>query len=194
MARGAVALPARDALMGLPLLVWLMAATAAAMLVPALHGFLSAEHDAGRPFFYGALLLGVLTVMIGLATWQKTPEREARRGHLRALLGAYLVLPPLMAWPFAEALPDTHFVNAWFEMLSSFTTTGATLYDVPERLPGSLHLWRGLVAWMGGFFILVMAVSVLLPLNLGGMEVLNGRAGTAQARQIDRVAEPGERM
>lgn len=194
MARGAAAVPARDALLGLPLLVWLMAVTAMAMLLPALYGFLSAEHDAARPFIYGAMLLAVLTGMIGLASWGRLVQSEARRSHLRALVAAYVVLPPLMAWPFAEALPDTHFVNAWFEMLSSFTTTGATVYDVPGRLPDTLHLWRGLVAWLGGFFILVMAVSVLMPLNLGGMEVLNGRTGTARARQIDRVADPSERM
>ena len=185
---------ARDALLGLPLLVWLMAATALAMLLPAIHAFLSLQHDIGRPFFYASVMLLVITGMIALATRDRAARADVRRGHLHALVGAYLLLPPLMAWPFAEALPDTRFVNAWFEMLSSFTTTGATLYDVPGRLPPTLDLWRGLVAWLGGFFILVMAVSVLMPLNLGGMEVLSGRSGTARARQIDRVADPSERM
>lgn len=181
----------------LPLLVWLMAGSALCMLLPAAHGFVIGQHSFGRPFFYAAVILAVLTGMIGLATVNYHP-RDTRQSHLRALVGAYLILPPLMAWPFAEALPAGRFADAWFEMLSCFTTTGATLYPEGGDLPPSLHLWRGLVGWMGGFFILVMAVSVLMPLSLGGMEVLTGRSGTAasvaRARQIDRVADPAQRL
>lgn len=181
------------ALRTLPLLVLLMALTALAMLVPAAHALVLGQHDAGRPFFYGALVIGILAAMIGIASANRRP-RDMRHSHLRAMVVAYLVLPPLMAWPFREAVPDTTFANAWFEMLSSFTTTGATLYDTPGRLPASLHLWRALVGWLGGFFILVMAVAVLLPMNLGGMEVLTGRSGAARAPQIRQVADPRERL
>ena len=177
----------------LPLLVWLMALTALAMLLPAAHAFVTRAHTTGRPFLYAAVILAAVTLMIGLAT-QAGAARAPRHSHLRALIGAYLVLPPLMAWPFAEAVPGIGFADAWFEMVSSFTTTGATLYDQPGQLPASLHLWRGLVGWLGGFFILVMAVSVLMPMNLGGMEVLTGRSGTARARQIERIADPGQRL
>ena len=71
------------------------------------------------------------------------------------------MLPVLLAIPFHQALRDTTFLNAWFEMVSSFTTTGASLYD-PERLPPSIHLWRAQVGWMGGLFILVAAVAGMM--------------------------------
>lgn len=181
-------------LLDLPLLVILMAISALAMLVPAAHAYALSQHDVGRPFFYSALGLLVLSAMIGLATVERTP-RDGRRSHLKALIGAYLVLPLLLAVPFDHAVPDTSFRNAWFEMLSSFTTTGATLYDTPGRLAPSLHLWRALVGWLGGFFILLMGVAVLMPLNLGGMEVLGGRSlGEHASRQITRIADPSERI
>ncbi|WP_151717467.1 TrkH family potassium uptake protein [Gemmobacter serpentinus] len=176
-----------------PLLVILMALTALAMLMPAAHAYASGDPDSGRPFFYGAIMMAVLTAMIGLATMGRS-RSETRHAPLRAMVLAYLVLPPLMALPFHQALGDTSFGNAWFEMLSSFTTTGATVYDVPGRLSDSLHLWRALIGWLGGFFVLVMAVAVLMPLNLGGMEVLSGRTGAARARQITHIADMRERM
>ncbi|MDR0807612.1 MAG: TrkH family potassium uptake protein [Gemmobacter sp.] len=183
----------------LPLLVLLMALSVPAMLVPAAHAFAARHHETGRIFLYSALIVVVLSAMIGIAT--AGTSRPGRRGNdLKALVGAYLLLPVIFAVPLHQAVPDTSFLNAWFEMLSSFTTTGATVYDAsPDRLGPSLHLWRGLVGWLGGFYILLMAVAVLLPMNLGGMEVLGGPAqagaDTGQVTgRISRIADPGERV
>ncbi len=180
-------------LLDLPLLVILMGITALAMLLPAVHAFVLHDFFTSRAFFYSSILFLVLTAILGVATSNYTP-RNAARSHLAALLGAYLVLPVMMAFPFSEAVPDTSFANAWFEMVSDFTTTGATLY-APDRLAPSVHLWRGLVGWGGGFFILLAALAVLAPLNLGGFEVLSGGAvGRGVGGQITRVADPSERL
>ena len=56
-------------------------------------------------------------------------------------------------------------------MVSSFTTTGATLFENPARLGDTLHLWRGMVGWAGGLLMWISASAVLAPLNLGGFEV-----------------------
>jgi trk system potassium uptake protein TrkH len=149
-----------------------------------------------RSFFYGSVLLLMLTAMIGIATANFHP-RNAARSHLTAVAAAYLVLPVLLAIPFHQALRDTSFLNAWFEMVSSFTTTGATLYDDPGRLSASMHLWRALVGWLGGFFVLLSAVAILAPLNLGGFEVISGGAvgrSTYGTSQITRIADPSERV
>ena len=98
--------------------------------------------------------------------------------------------------PLTEALPDTTLTNAWFEMISAFTTTGASAYD-PERLADSVHLWRATVGWFGGFLILLAAYAILAPLNLGGTEVSSGRppgrSGIGSA-QVGRTADPGQRL
>lgn len=176
----------------LPLLVILMGVAALAMYVPAVHALVSRDYDVAQAFFYAGTIFLVLTGMIGIATANFVPPNAAR-SHLVALVGAYVVLPLMLAIPVTEALPDTSFVNAWFEMMSSFTTTGASVYD-PARLPGSVHLWRGLVGWFGGFFILLMAIAVLAPLNLGGAEIISGRTPGRGGSQITRIAEPAERV
>jgi trk system potassium uptake protein len=61
-------------------------------------------------------------------------------------------------------------------MVACFTTTGATLIDAPGMIPKPVHLWRGLVAWFGGLFILVAAMALLAPLGLGGFEVIREKA------------------
>ncbi|MDZ4136025.1 MAG: potassium transporter TrkG, partial [Paracoccaceae bacterium] len=183
-------------LLDLPLLVILMGIGALAMYLPAMHAFAMRDLSVARPFFYGGTVFLILTAMVGIATSNYRP-RNVARSQLAALLGAYLFLPLLLAVPFDQAVRDTTYLNAWWEMVSSFTTTGATLYDAPDRLAPSLHLWRALVGWLGGFFVLLTAAAVLAPLDLGGAEVLTGRVpgrGAVGAMQITRIADPSERL
>jgi trk system potassium uptake protein TrkH len=179
----------------LPLIVVVLGMTAVMCWLPALHAVVIRDHETGRAFFYSGAILLVVTIMLALATSAWRP-RNAARSQLASLVGAYLLLPIAMALPLLQAVPDTSAVNAWFEMLSSFTTTGASGY-APERLPPSVHLWRGVTGWFGGFFILLAAYAVLAPLNLGGAEVISGRVpgrGATGATQITRIAEPSERI
>lgn len=183
-------------ILDLPLLVILMGMTALAMFLPAAHALMRGNHFVARPFFYGGMILLIFTTMIALAT-ANFAVRNVARSHLTAFVAAYLVLPVMMAIPFHEALLDTSFMNAWFEMISSFTTTGASVYEGPGRLPESLHLWRAICGWMGGFFALLMAVSVLAPMNLGGIEVITGEArgyASGHAGQGTRIIDPSERI
>jgi trk system potassium uptake protein len=179
----------------LPLLVVLIGISGGLALLPALYAVGSDQTALGRDFLWAALIILMGTVMLGIATAAFNPRNPAR-SHLAALVGAYAVLPPVMALPLAEAVPDTTFANAWFEMISAFTTTGATVYD-PGRLPDAVHLWRALVGWFGGFITLLAAYAILAPLNLGGSEVASGRVpgrGSQGASQVTRTAEPTERL
>ncbi len=179
----------------LPLLVLLMGLTALSMWLPAAHAAILRDHDIARAFFYTGVIVLILTAMIGIATVNQSARNPAR-ANLTALVAAYAVLPVLMALPIVQALPDTSWSNAWLEMISSFTTTGATLY-APDRLPPSVHLWRAQVGWMGGLFILVAAVAILAPMTLGGIEVISGRVpgrGAEGLSQITATADPARRV
>ncbi len=178
-----------------PLIVLLMMIGALSMLIPALHAAALEDWQDARSFLWSSLIFLALAAMIGVALAGRVPRRQAR-SHLLALLGAYTLLTAMLAVPFYEAVGDTRFLNAWFEMIASLTTTGATLYDDPTRLSDSVHLWRALVGWMGGFLVWVAAIAIMAPLNLGGFEVLGARdaAGPASFAQITRVADPAMRL
>ena len=154
----------------LPFIVILMGIGSAAMYIPAAHAAATGDAIVMRAFFNSGTILLILTAMIGIATANRTIQSQAR-SHLLALVGTFTLLPLLLAVPLVEALGDTTYLTAWFEMVSSLTTTGATLFE-PARLPDSVHLWRAQVGWMGGFFVWVTAVASLAPMNLGGYEVL----------------------
>ncbi|MCE5972205.1 TrkH family potassium uptake protein [Sinirhodobacter sp. WL0062] len=180
----------------LPLIVILMGIGAVAMILPSVHAYIVSDYHTSRTFLYSALLFLVLAGLLGLAS-VANPRGQQGRSHLLAMLAAFTVLPIQLAVPFNESVADTGLFNAWWEMVSSLTTTGGTLY-LPDRLAPSVHLWRAEVGWLGGFFMLVMAIAVLAPMRLGGFEVFfsGGASGgpmpTASAH--DGSADAGERI
>ncbi len=153
-----------------PLFVLLMMIGALAMLVPAGHAAKQEDWFIARVFFQYSMLILAFSVLVGTAMMNRK-LRNVSRANLITLILTYALLPVFLALPFSQVLPYLSFQRAYFEMLSSLTTTGATLFEDPFRISESLHLWRGLVAWLGGFFMLVAAVSVLEPLNIGGFEM-----------------------
>ncbi|MGZ3217481.1 potassium transporter TrkG [Paracoccus sp. T5] len=173
----------------LPLLVLLSGLAALMMLIPAGYASTTGQAAIARNFFYAALLILVFCGLIGLAT-QANPRPQRSRETLLTMLGVFGLLPLLLALPFAESLPDTGYFNAWWEMVSSLTTTGASLYSA-DLLPAPLHLWRAMAGWMGGFFILVAAIAILAPLHVGGFEIMSSPYGRREYMQrLPRSADP----
>ena len=157
-------------LIRLPLFLLLFGLFSAAMLVPAVYGGVVRELETARAFLYSAILGLSIFTMIGLAHAGRDP-RHGSLGPLMSLFSAFVFLPAILAVPFYEGLGTTSFINAYVEMVSAITTTGAAVFEDPDRLNGSLHLWRGLVAWLGGLLMWIAASAILAPLNLGGFEV-----------------------
>ena len=168
-----------QALSRLPLVVALMAVSAALMQLPALHALVTQDFFTARVFFYSGLIFGFLALFMAIATAGRA-ETTRPRQHLLALLGLFTGLPLMLAVPLHQAVGNTSFLNAYVEMVSDLTTTGATLFDDPGRLAPSVHLWRALVGWLGGAIMWVAAVAILAPMQLGGFEV---RATLGEAGQ-----------
>ena len=161
---------------GVVIVVALMGVTALAMLLPAAVGFTLREHQLARAFLYSSLLLGALTVFVHLANRSGSVVKITTAHPFFYLSFAYVFLPVLMAVPLTEAVPGIRFIDAWFEMLSAFTTTGASVLE--GEVTRSLHLWRATVAWGGGLFLMAVAVALLAPLNVGGFELFRSQSGT----------------
>lgn len=168
----------RIARLPVPVIAWLI--LSAAMLVPAGHALATGRRDLASIFAGCAAASGTFALMLALAV-QSGPRQTAARGVLLSLIAVEAGLPLIAALPLARIQPDTGLFNAWWEMLSCLTTTGATLY-APDLLPPSLHLWRAVVGWLGGLFMLSAAVAMLAPLRVGGFEIL------------DRTTSPDQRL
>jgi trk system potassium uptake protein TrkH len=154
----------------LPLFVVLLGVAILSMYVPMMLAIRQENWLVARTLFFYTTFEFVVVAMIAVATSGYVPRNTAR-SYLLTVFAALITIPAVLALPFNQLVPSVNFFQAYFEMLSSFTTTGATLFDNPATIPDPLHLMRALTGWMGGFFILVVALSIFAPLNIGGFEV-----------------------
>lgn len=181
--------------MRLPLFLQIWCIASVAMWVPAIHAEIRNVHDVSQPFFFAGLLGLVGVTMIALAR-SSQPMRHGPLGQLLALLGTFALLPVFLALPLFDALKTTSYLNAYFDMVSAITTTGADLYADPGRLDPALHLWRALVGWLGGLLMWVAASAILAPLSLGGFEITaRGQPGRAvPSPDLSARADPRRRL
>ncbi|MEL7214766.1 MAG: potassium transporter TrkG [Pseudomonadota bacterium] len=170
-----------------PLFVHMTALMGAAMWAPMLHAAYLGDWATGRLFLYLSCLTLTGCVVVGLALANRA-ERMTARGQLVTLVASLVMVPMLLAVPFPLRMPATAWSAAYFEMVSAITTTGATIYTEPQALPPSLHLWRGIVGWLGGYLTLIAAFAVMAPLDIGGFEItraVHGRTA-ATTRALER--------
>jgi trk system potassium uptake protein TrkH len=135
-----------------PLFILIMMIGALSMTLPALHAAKLGELRVMQVFLSYELLVLIISVTLGIALMNRMPRISAR-SHLITIILVYGLLPLFLAMPFTALIPSIGPMQGYFEMLSSLTTTGATLINDPLSIAEPLHLWRALVAWMGGFFI-----------------------------------------
>lgn len=85
--------------------------------------------------------------------------------------GVWLALPMFGALPFILGATEARLVDAFFEAMSGLTTTGSTVFSQLEDLPKGILLWRGILQWLGGIGIIVVAMVFLPELRVGGMQI-----------------------
>ena len=139
------------------------------------------------------LVAGGATTVAGLLLDQITGEKRgaavgARESFLVVAL-IWLLVPAFGALPFViGSVPQlSRPLDAYFEAVSGFTATGATIVPRIEELPRSMLFWRQLSHWLGGMGILVLAVAVLPRLRVGGRQLLQSEL--AGPTEIERFAE-----
>ena len=179
----------------LPLFLLIWGIASLAMWVPAVHALVLDDHHTARSFFYSGIVGLMLVVVSGLSLGNKVP-RYSMPGQLLSLLATFTVLPLFLAVPVQDALVSTRYLNAYFDMVSAITTTGADIWADPNRLPSSVHLWRAIVGWLGGLLMWIAASAVLAPMSLGGFEVTargEPGAGGAAPAQMER-ADPRRQL
>ncbi|MDP2821796.1 MAG: potassium transporter TrkG [Sulfuritalea sp.] len=115
----------------------------------------------------------LLTLVTGLALWWPargaTTDLKVRDGFLIVVL-VWSVLPVFAGMPLMFHL-GISFTDAYFEAMSGLTTTGSTVLSNLDTLPPSINLWRGMLVWLGGMGLIVLAVAILPLLGIGGRQM-----------------------
>lgn len=143
---------------------------AALMLPAAVIGFYRDGVAAGQSF----LLAAMITLFIGgcLISSTARSSRSLNKRQCYAMLFLFwLGLPPLAALPFWIGPWAFPYLDALFEAVSGLTTTGFTVLDGRTEVASAILFWRALLQWAGGLMTVVLLVTVLVSLHVGGLQL-----------------------
>ena len=98
------------------------------------------------------------------------------------------MLPLFGALPFIMGATQADFTDAYFEAMSGMTTTGSTVFSGLQDLPRGLNLWRGILQWLGGIGIIVVAMVFLPELRVGGMQMFRSEAFETMGKILPKAS------
>lgn len=158
----------------------------ATMLLPLMVDI--AEGREHWPVFMESMILTMLTGgLIALACRNGVKSRLTLQQIFLLTTGVWVALPIFGALPFVLGETQARAVDALFEAMSGLTTTGSTVFVGLDSLPKGLLLWRGLLQWLGGVGIIVVAMVFLPELRVGGMQLFRSEAFDTGGKILPRA-------
>jgi trk system potassium uptake protein TrkH len=138
------------------------------MLIPILVQFIYNEFDSS---FFGA---SIITIIFGTLFFLSNLDHDKKLNLQQAFLLtalSWLSIAIFGSLPFVFSNVFFSFTNAFFESMSGITTTGSTIISNLESMPKAILLWRAILQWLGGIGIIVMAITLMPIMNVGGMQL-----------------------
>ena len=138
------------------------------MFIPIIAQFVYSEVDSS---FFGA---SIITIVFGTLFFLSNLDHDRKLNLQQAFLLtalSWLCVAIFGALPFVFSSIEFSFTNAFFESMSGITTTGSTIIANLENMPKAILLWRAILQWLGGIGIIVMAITLMPIMNVGGMQL-----------------------
>lgn len=164
---------------------WVLNLEAVFMILPILTGILYKENTISA-FVITGLICGIL----GLLLTRKKPDnaRFFMREGCVAVAGSWIIMSIFGALPFLFTHAISHPIDALFETVSGFTTTGASILSDVECLPKSVLMWRSFTHWIGGMGVLVFLLSILKMTGCSQMNLMKAESpGPSVGRLVPKV-------
>ena len=146
----------------------------------------------------GIFFAGFLTIIIGFLMWflnRNAPKNiQKREGYFIVTFG-WLILTFTGALPYLFTGSIPHFVDAIFETISGYSTTGSSIINDIEALPKGILFWRSATHWIGGMGIIVLTIAILPLLGIGGMQLFMAEApGPSADKMHPRITQTAKRL
>tara|TARA_Y100000992_G_C21244479_1_gene482531 strand:- start:27 stop:1475 length:1449 start_codon:yes stop_codon:yes gene_type:complete len=141
------------------------------------HSFISSS--------FVTIFIGILCI---LANLEKDLKLNLRQTFLFSTL-AWVTVAIFGSLPFILSSQSFSFSDAFFESMSGITTTGATIISDLDNSPKSILLWRAIMQWLGGIGIVVMAITILPLLKVGGMQLFKMEGPDSTEKILPRTIE-----
>lgn len=140
----------------------------------------------------------LITLFVGVGfmyfTRGHSKDIKKREGYAVVSFGwIFMTLSGTLPYVLSESIPS--FSNAFFETMSGYTTTGATILNDIESIPRGILFWRSLTHWIGGMGIIVLAIAILPLLGIGGMQLFTAEASASTADKMKpRITDVAKRL
>ncbi|WP_299685104.1 potassium transporter TrkG [uncultured Dokdonia sp.] len=163
------------------------------MMISALVSFITKDGVALQITASGllALFAGMLLMFV---TRDHKKEIKKREGYIVVTFGwLFMSLSGMLPYLVTDTIPSV--TNAFFETISGYTTTGATILTDIESLPKGILFWRSTTHWIGGMGIIVLAIAILPLLGIGGMQLFAAEAPGPSADKLHpRITDTAKRL
>lgn len=140
----------------------------------------------------------LITLFVGtlfmFTTRGHSKEVKVREGYIIVTFGwIFMALSGTLPYVISESIP--RFTNAFFETMSGYTTTGASILNDIEAIPKGILFWRSLTHWIGGMGIIVLAIAILPLLGIGGMQLFSAESPGPSADKLKpRIRDTAKRL
>ena len=147
---------------------------------------------------WGILYAGLITIVLGFVMWffNRNAEKnlQKKEGYLIVTFGwLILTLTGTLPYTLTGSIPE--FTNAFFETMSGYSATGATILTDIESMPKGMLFWRSATHWIGGMGIIVLTIAILPLLGIGGMQLFMAEApGPSADKMHPRITETAKRL
>ena len=156
------------------------------MLIP--YGMQVFQNENSHSFIGSAFVTIFVGVLFILANLERQFKLNLQQTFLFSAL-AWLLIAAFGSLPFLLSPIPFTVSEAFFESMSGITTTGATIITNLDETPKSILLWRAIMQWLGGIGIIVMAITILPLLKVGGMQLFKMEGPLSTEKILPRTLE-----
>jgi len=163
----------------------------ASMFLPIIIQVIYSEIDSS---FFGA---SIITIVFGTLFFLSNLDHDKKLNLQQAFLLtalSWLSIAIFGSLPFIFSNLNLSFTDSFFESMSGITTTGSTILSNLEITPKSILLWRAILQWLGGIGIIVMAITLMPIMNVGGMQLFKISSNDSSEKILPKSKEIALRL
>ncbi len=161
------------------------------MIIPILTQFIYSEIDSS---FIGASIISIVFgILFFLSNLNHDKKLNLQQAFLLTAL-SWISIAIFGSLPFVFSSLDLSITDSFFESMSGITTTGSTIISNLEIAPKSILLWRAILQWLGGIGIIVMAITLMPIMNVGGMQLFKISSNDSSEKLLPKSKEIALRL
>mgnify|MGYP001406056652 CR=1 FL=1 len=161
------------------------------MFIPIIAQFIFFEIDSS---FFGA---SIITIVFGTLFFLSNLDHDKKLNLQQAFLLtalSWLSIAIFGSLPFIFSTIELSITDAFFESMSGITTTGSTIIPNLENTPKGILLWRAILQWLGGIGIIIMAITLMPIMNVGGMQLFKISSNDSSEKILPKSKEIALRL